>query len=1797
MLLPSIPKSTNSPLKPAILPPDVFPTVFHLWGLQTRSSLYDFQALDLVSSLVCDSAASNLVPLNKYGVLTDEQLSFVFTAILRLWEVPVSYVGSPYVTSSETVSVRGDSEKKCKAARPIALLIVYSMAGESAMEENGIMERLENLLHSVETFCHPSNHGRWTRAIMQTVEYLVDFFVFRWNLQETGESSLPKERDLTVKMKDRFVKALRNVAFLGIHSKSSTVVSSALEAIHHLSYLSPDLILPRVLQEVYPSLQGLVETHRTLSSLKVLTVLTRTLARCPRYAIHMTTLLSQTIPGIDANDLNKTLQSLSLIQAIALNVPFNDLTTDNSSGLAMDYVSQDVGALEEMPANDENEDFKLPEISSETLEEVLKSSSAAFGDFVVLFLGRVFTLLENLPDMTSSSSSSGKGSSRDQPESHVVNTLPLTMIAILGSVSSDLFSTVLDHVINFVINNVINSATDAVAHICGCLVKVNSNVAFPKLFPLLYSNIKNEVEENGAGSTRSGSEILPRDRALIWYLSTLNMCLAHSGKNVLDFKEQLLELTVFLRERCRGSIVYHISNTIHHTLVTLSSIYIQDYRLVANEDGSVTTADWAAKIDPQALNPIWHVPQREEIEFAVELYRTHCERSINNLKQITTENTDGNGSLTEFSDAVSSNVTYMRTATSGMALLFDPDYPDSSTTTTSQHNRQHKRQYSSNETKDNNAMEMDIDGEDESDLEMSEEEEVVAGLEGEYDDSDSDSDDDDDDGDMDSSDTVELKKLREYPVGYFFGKDLDVKRNDSLYNDLHEMRINVGKCLHDVHGYLMAHKESDILSFKATLYAFKVWFSDVRIERSAKFHDSMFSLYHYDIRNFRMSGLRKDYPRPILVRRAGLYHSERLIHSSSPRTMTDLEKTLLNDVVKSSLSIYPDIRRNAQSSLESGAKVLIRSRATIYPWLLKEITTALHDQEYNRAESGFRVINIKVMQTFVKRDYKHIVQYCELLQRAVGADHPQLSSVAIALYGLFACSVKYPLGKIEIGGNGVEDIEPTAVTEEMSNRIIRMKEKKAKMRQDSLSQLKSLVDYLVKQHTGGSRHWKLEALDAGLLTVICSSPEMPVQHGVVALLVENVYNPHPGVKMMSLQALFKIIANIFTLACSGYDFDRFLLTTDEENLLSPGMKFIESNKEGFTEEFKQEMANFDKPKYFDDRGSYGWLVWPEKFQVDKVPYQEQVKFSETDQQLIETLGSFITQDWVRNMIKRNSEEPRSEEDAFDVTNAILFRFVLRQVELGYTQITLDEFLELLRETYYSNTDDDKNIHRCVAEICAGMAESLKFSEPEPAQKKLSVMQEIFSRAVNEDLVHETVGYWQSFLWWSGLYIDYRRLWPIIKILNDYRLNSDPSTTMLKESSKISFLRKSITVTGWHYQPVESLLDHLWDNINHHSQGVREEVAKSLAVIYKTRYSDSFESVEEFVRSNRENGPLGVQCYTMSEGMRKRVVKAFDQLEEWRLERERAKEASGSVKPYSNNSNTSGGGSNGEQGSNENDSYILAAKTLSVWLERLLKTSYGIALVPLLPETIIPALLHFLNVRDEQELMLSSVSLFKLLGNIPYPLQSVQMMIDTIVNVGAKATTWHQRMSVLSYIQAFFFRQLFMMNDKQRLQLVETVTSMLEDVQLEVRLNAAETLAGLIRCSREEEQRQLTRALDERFSRTLSETAGAARRPQAKRGTGTPDGQALIKRHAAVLGLGALVQAFPYHSPPPKWIPKVLATMAVKAASDPGMIGKAVKSTLSDFKKTRQDTWPIDSKVFTTEQLEDLEGVLWKNYFV
>lgn len=218
-------------------------------------------------------------------------------------------------------------------------------------------------------------------------------------------------------------------------------------------------------------------------------------------------------------------------------------------------------------------------------------------------------------------------------------------------------------------------------------------------------------------------------------------------------------------------------------------------------------------------------------------------------------------------------------------------------------------------------------------------------------------------------------------------------------------------------------------------------------------------------------------------------------------------------------------------------------------------------------------------------------------------------------------------------------------------------------------------------------------------------------------------------------------------------------------------------------------------------------------------------------------------------------------------------------------------------------------------------------------------------------------------------------------------------------------------------------------------------------------------------------------------------------------------------------------------------------------------------------------------RDDPELVVLVTKVFTELGSVQFTtamLPEAMKLLDPVLT----ATHWHQRIRMLLFLQSFFFNHLFLMDETMRLQLGTVVKTCLYDTQIEVRELAGDTLNGIIRCSPPNEQQHYVNTFSKEFLNCL---------------TAKPSRNA-IDRHASVTGLGSLLNAFPYTSPPDPWVPKVLVTIAVKAAGDSSVVGKAGQQVLSDFKKTRQDTWHVDQKAFTQEQLEDLEGVLWKNYY-
>ena len=73
------------------------------------------------------------------------------------------------------------------------------------------------------------------------------------------------------------------------------------------------------------------------------------------------------------------------------------------------------------------------------------------------------------------------------------------------------------------------------------------------------------------------------------------------------------------------------------------------------------------------------------------------------------------------------------------------------------------------------------------------------------------------------------------------------------------------------------------------------------------------------------------------------------------------------------------------------------------------------------------------------------------------------------------------------------------------------------------------------------------------------------------------------------------------------------------------------------------------------------------------------------------------------------------------------------------------------------------------------------------------------------------------------------------------------------------------------------------------------------------------------------------------------------------------------------------------------------------------------------------------------------------------------------------------------------------------------------------------------------------------------------------------------RHVGVLGLSALVRAFPYSVP---WTEPVVRLALMSGRTDAA--GRDAKLAVEEFKRTHHDTWDSDKLKFSALELEDLE---------
>ena len=1707
LLFPTLPPPEG---QAELQPQHYLPTFFHLWSLVNRSKVFDIEFLDIFSRLARDTLVASQVPFTEFGIYTKEQSSSIFTAILRLLEIPVAKATSPYnpildLSAGLAIVLEKDG-KKHPVAHHIARWIIMSLSPACLDKPDSIMTNLEGLLEAVETFFHPSNSGAWTRPLSQLVFHLTDFFLMRWNRERSGELEMPEERKLDSTLKRRFVLCLREVIFMGIFAKSGTAMNYSLSSLQALAYLEPDLILPGALQRIYPSMQGLVEVHRTTSSLQALQLLSRTMAQTKGFRCHITTMLGLAIPGIDANDLDKTLYTLSYIQSVCYCIPLHDLTRgrDEISGnhLAMEWITSEVARMEEEGVN-----VKLnynSALSDGDEELILRSSTSSFAEFLSSFLGRVFILLENLPDASRPRSGS--------PEENVVNTLPAAFTPLLASLSPDLYDLALNKIADFISNHVIHQARDAMAFICSSLCKIDPVKALKRLVPVLIQSIRTEIDENGAASTRNtGTDVLPRDRGLVWAVSMLSMSVVHVGDAVLEYKEELLGIAVYMQQHCKGLPTTHISNYIHHLLLNLTGTYTVDYALYEKDvlARGLQPEDWGRSPDPQDINIKWHVPNVDEIQFAVDLLKAQGESAVQQLRALAagTSNIKRDGIGKEWSDEVSRNLVLVRLLLSGVSVLFDPE-------------------------KDSRGVEENT--------EISDDAEMVNISENSSDDQQG----EDTDPNLGITDDDEVKPTFTYAAGY------PLKQGDKLYEELHAFRDLIGQVLHEVHQFLIEEQEDDVACFEPLCSAYKSWFVDVGIERSAHVLDRVTRLFAADIHPWKVTGTRKEYPRPLLLRRANVYHLQRLRHNSHPRPKTSLAKQLFIDLAQSSVSAYRDIRRHAQSAGEAALKAIIGSRSLVIPPLLEAFERGVKDTDFARIKGAMYSLFFGTLNRSISRNWRYAPRVIKTFIEASTADKPSIQKLCPGAT-MTIMEMARPVERMAILDQSV--VQSIAPSDDVRTNISRKKEQLSIKRESIENRKAALSDELVNM--ARESHWKQASRIGAMAVSLGFRFDRIASENLIDLVTKGSVHSHPTLRALYSGAFITLLSIINSRASANHSYADLLL--NKQSLPAKIQINTHQDDPDWTSKF---LADFAQPEaeYYIDHDHPGWLVWDKTMPARMANPKADMEWDETENKARSQIGKLLDREWYSAFFAFLKQEPRdAAADRFHVHHALMLGYTFNLMHSGHTVATFSDIQALLKELWTDNPDQHQ--HRAMAEILGALLSSTHDMPSEYCTMIWEFIYPTVQQVFSEGLNPENLSYWTVFLHMATQGKDPRRFWPLLDWLASFKLDME-SDAAFKESSKIHLLTQCANDLGWHFQLGKPILEDLLSHIDHPYKGVREAIAIALSRLYRTQHHESYKDVPTLIRSQKEASSLGVRPYQPSEDFAETVHKIFEKINQWRQER--------------------------TPGQQTPTSYTSGSKTVLLWLDTTLASYECIQLLPFSPNVFMEQLLYMKDVKEDEELETRAGQVLVQLSNIPHRAGEDTEMIKALTRIGTTSPSWHQRCWVLINMQVIYYRHLFFLTDDQQEALLDCIASMLEDTNVDVRKDARTTLSGIIRCSPARLRSKMIEGLKKKFTQMLLDSPlprkskSGVSAPGTGASTPTPEHNKLAPtRHAAVLGLGALVQAFPYQSPPPSWIPDVLSTLANKASNDPGTVGKDVKDILSTFKRTRQDTWRMDLKVY------------------
>lgn len=726
-----------------------------------------------------------------------------------------------------------------------------------------------------------------------------------------------------------------------------------------LAHLEPDLIIPGALKRFYPSMQGLLEAHRTTTSLASLILLMPTIARHRLYRNHITTLLGLALPGIDTNDLTKTNLTLTFMISTCMLIPLWNLSDPgDETALASKWIQEQMEVLEKMPGDDippsDPSDPEAPrtDFTEDELDAIARSSTGGLEEWLVSFFNQIFGFLSNMPDPHKVAKTA---------EESLIPLITLAVSTVLQSLEPKLFTLALHKMQTFITGNVYHNAGDATANICRAFVEIRPEESLDAFLQPIVTNIREEIMENGAGKSGriTTTEVLPRDRTLLWNLKIFFALLGpRTGSTLYQYinaPNSMIKDTIRLMAmECKGTTFHYIGKSLVNSISSLTGIYTLARPLVRKERlvfaGSrliveASLADWAPLTDPEKLDVKWHIPTEDEIAYALEILQEFATIMVQRIRKLVSGNSVTNGST--WTDDLREPLKYLMAVMLAAIPLYQRCSPCE------------EWEIKSEDVPDIDPPETLVDEDEAMEIDPADVEEDDTG-------------DDEDEGESDDTDAPSGRGQK-YADG-FINNPLSHENFKKLYT----IHMEIGDTLSFVAKHLRDHRKDDVQATIEIITSTFCWLhphglahmNDIRMEMTTA------AISTVKRSTFQVKGLGKTYyPEAFLVQRVESMHRERVSNNLILKpTRPWWQNGMISQIVALTINSYLDIRRAAQASLYG----IIRRTKKWAPMVILPLFNALKDVDnLDTIKGALHMLHINTIEHTIARNWNYLSEYIE----------------------------------------------------------------------------------------------------------------------------------------------------------------------------------------------------------------------------------------------------------------------------------------------------------------------------------------------------------------------------------------------------------------------------------------------------------------------------------------------------------------------------------------------------------------------------------------------------------------------------------------------------------------------------------------------------------------------------------------------------------------------------------------------------------------------------------------------------